>query len=84
MTFLALWAHRTKVVQYFCSSKLFDNYKHLIFMPTQLIQCMVSEENEDFKYSENVKPEGKVENWLNRVEEEMARSLNKLCKEGIY
>lgn len=73
-----------KVVQDFCSSKLFDNCKMLMFTPTQLIQGMISDEDEKFEYSENVKPEGKVENWLNKVEDEMVSSLKKLCKEGIF
>jgi len=45
---------------------------------------MISDEDEKFEYSENVKPEGKVENWLNKVEDEMVSSLKKLCKEGIF
>lgn len=49
----------------------------LIFTPTQLIQGMISDEDERFEYSENVKPEGKVETWLNKVESEMVNSLKK-------
>ena len=55
-----------------------------MFTPTILIEGMVSEEDETFKFSENVKPDGKVEVWLNKVEEEMVQSLRKCCKEGIY
>jgi len=38
-----------KVVQDFCSSKLFDNCKMLMFTPTQLIQGMISDEDEKFE-----------------------------------
>jgi len=72
-----------KVLQDFCS-KLFDNCAFLMFTATMLIQGMVSEEDEIFEYNEFVKPEGKVEFWLNIIEKEMVSSLKKLCKEGIY
>jgi len=55
-----------------------------MFTATMLIQGMVSEEDEIFEYNEFVKPEGKVEFWLNIIEKEMVSSLKKLCKEGIY
>lgn len=44
---------------------------------------MISGENEEFKFYETVKPEGKVEEWLNDVEVEMMSSLRKLTKECI-
>jgi hypothetical protein len=70
-------------VQDFTDSKLFDNCKELIFTPTTLVQGMISGENEEFKFFETVKPEGKVEVWLNDVEIEMVSSLRKLTKECI-
>lgn len=73
-----------KIVQDFTDGKLFDNCKELMFTPTTLIQGMISAENEEFKFEGNIKPEGKVEDWLNDVEKEMVNSLKKLTKECIY
>lgn len=73
-----------KIVQDFTDGKLFDNCKELMFTPTTLIQGMISAENEEFKFEENIKPEGKVEDWLNEVEKQMISSLKKLSKECIY
>lgn len=54
-----------------------------MFTPTTLVMGMVSAENENFKFEENIKPDGKVEDWLNDVEKQMVSSLKKLTKECI-
>lgn len=44
---------------------------------------MVSEDTEPFDFVTKVKPEGKVEEFMNWVDEEMVDSLWKLTKEGV-
>lgn len=45
---------------------------------------MLSEEGEKFEFQELIKPEGAVEIWMNKVEQEMKQSLHKKMKEGIF
>ncbi len=45
---------------------------------------MVSDEGESFSYHTPTKPEGPVEVWMTKVDEEMKSTLLRIMKEGVY
>ncbi len=45
---------------------------------------MESDESEKFEFREPTKPEGAVENWMTKVDEEMQRTLHKITKEASF
>jgi hypothetical protein len=45
---------------------------------------MTSDEGETYKFVMPIKPEGNVEDWMGRVDEEMKRTLHFYCKEAIF
>jgi dynein heavy chain len=65
--------------------KLFDNCKMLTFESGgKLITAMCSDEGETYKFVMPVKPEGNVEDWMGRIDDEMKRSLKFYTKESIF
>ena len=63
--------------------KLYDNCKTLVFRGRQVVG-MVSDEGEKYEFHSAVKPEGAVENWMNKVDEEMVRTLHQIMKEAVF
>jgi dynein heavy chain len=56
--------------------KLFDACKMLRFeQGGKLITSMTSDEGEEYKFVIPIKPEGNVEDWMGRVDDEMKRTL---------
>jgi len=45
---------------------------------------MTSDEDESYSFDSAVKPEGKVEEWMNKIEDEMKESLHTLTKKNTY
>jgi hypothetical protein len=45
---------------------------------------MVSDEGEKYEFETPVKPEGKIEDWMNRVDDEMKATLTLFAKKGVY
>ena len=64
--------------------KLFDNCKSLIFENNKIVKGMRSDKGEFYLFSEDFKPDGAVEKWMNTVEEKMRSTLRRITKEGIY
>ena len=65
--------------------KMFENCDSLNFQKgSRNITGMTSSEGESFKFLSAVKAEGPVENWLNRVQEEMKRTLHQISKEAVF
>lgn len=64
--------------------KLFDNCKELIISRGKQIVGMESDEGEKFSFFDPVKPEGAVELWMIKVDEEMQRTLHKKTKESTF
>lgn len=64
--------------------KLFDNCKSLYFERNKSISAMSSDEGEDYKFEEIVKPEGAVEVWMTNVDQMMQKTLKLITKEGLY
>jgi len=64
--------------------KLFDNCKELNFINRdKIIEGMTSDEGEKFLFEVPQKPEGAVEDWMTRVEEEMKNTLHVIAKKAI-
>mmetsp|Transcript_40960 Transcript_40960/g.47071 ORF Transcript_40960/g.47071 Transcript_40960/m.47071 type:complete len:872 (+) Transcript_40960:2789-5404(+) len=64
--------------------KLFDNCKLLNFTKgDKVIAGMTSDEGESFEFEVPQKPEGAVEDWMTRVEDEMKNTLHVIAKKGI-
>ena len=63
--------------------KLFDNCKELK-LHRKFIVGMESDEGEKFDFREPQRPEGAVENWMTKVDEEMQRTLHKITKEASF
>lgn len=60
---------------------LFDNCKSLNFgSNNKVINGMTSNEQESWDFVFKVKPEGKIEEWMNDIDSEMKRSLEVLAK----
>jgi dynein heavy chain len=56
--------------------KLFDNCKDLIFAKgDKQIVGMVSDEGEKYDFETPCKPEGGVEEWMNKIDMEMKKTL---------
>jgi dynein heavy chain len=79
-----LGSSNPKSIQEFLLS-LFDNCKRLVFGKgdKQMIG-MVSDENESFEFETPVKPEGNVEDWMNRVDDEMKETLKMITKKAVF
>lgn len=73
-----------KSIQGFLLS-LFDNCKMLTFGKgdKQMIG-MVSDESESFEFETPVKPEGKIEDWMNKIDEEMKDTLTLMAKRATF
>jgi len=73
-----------KSIQGFLLS-LFDNCKMLTFGKgdKQMIG-MVSDEGESYEFETPVKPEGNVEDWMNKVDDEMKESLTLFAKKATF
>lgn len=81
---LILGSSDPKAIQPFLLS-LFDNCKRLIFgKGDKVITGMVSDEGESYNFDTPVKPEGNVEDWMNKVDDEMKESLQTLTKKNVY
>jgi dynein heavy chain, axonemal len=64
--------------------KLFDNCKELNFINRdKVIEGMTSDEGESFNFEVPQKPEGAVEDWMTRVEDEMKNTLHVIAKKAI-
>jgi dynein heavy chain len=64
--------------------KLFDNCKQLNFAKgDKVIAGMTSDEGETYEFEIPQKPEGAVEDWMTRVEEEMKNTLRIITKKAI-
>ena len=56
--------------------KLFDNCKDLKFGKNdKFLNGMISDEGENFDFETPQKPEGAVEDWMNKVDNEMKKTL---------
>lgn len=65
--------------------KLFDNCKELIFAKNdKIIGGMVSDEGEQYDFEAPTKTEGAVEDWMNRVDDEMKKTLHIICKRSVF
>jgi dynein heavy chain len=64
---------------------LFDNCAKLIFGKGDKMICgMVSDEGESYDFEVPVKPEGKIEEWMNKIDEEMKSTLTLICKRSVF
>ena len=45
---------------------------------------MCSDEGEEYEFETPVKPEGKIEAWMNKVDDEMKATLLILTKKGVF
>jgi dynein heavy chain len=65
--------------------KLFDNCKELTFgSGNKVITHMTSDEAEKYAFETPVKVEGKVEELMCKIDDEMKRTLTILTKKGIF
>lgn len=65
--------------------KLFDNCKDLIYgKGDKLIVGMKSDEGEYYDFETPVKPEGQVEEWMNRIDDEMKETLHVITKKNVF
>lgn len=64
--------------------KLYDNCKQLVFGRNKQVQGMISDEGERYSFLTQVKAEGAVETWMNKVDEEMIETLHRISKEGVF
>jgi dynein heavy chain len=65
--------------------KLFDNCRSLQFgKGDKLVTGMTSDEDEKYEFEVPCKPEGKVEEWMGRVDEEMKSTLHLIVKKAIF
>lgn len=64
---------------------LFDGCKRLLFGPgNKQIVGMQSDEGEKYDFETPQKPEGKIEEWMNKVDEEMKATLLVLSKKAVF
>jgi len=64
---------------------LFDNCKKIVFgKGDKLMLGMVSDESEEYAFETPVKPEGKIEEWMNVVDDEMKSSLLTITKRAVF
>jgi len=79
-----LGSSRTETIQKYLL-KLFDACKSLSFGPGgKTIESMNSDEGETYGFVMPVKPEGNVEEWMGRVDDEMKRTLHYMIKESVF
>lgn len=45
---------------------------------------MTSDEGETYQFENPVKPEGNIEDWMTRVDEEMKKTLHVFCKKAVF
>jgi dynein heavy chain len=45
---------------------------------------MTSDEDEKYAFETPVKPEGKIEDWMNRLDDEMKKTLHIFVKRAVY
>ena len=64
--------------------KLYDNCKELKFSRNKQLLGMTSDEGEAYSFISPVKPEGAVEIWMNKLDQEMFATLHRFTKEGVY
>lgn len=65
--------------------KLYDNCSRLTFAQGgKVITQMTSDEGEQYDFQTPVKPDDKIESWMNKVEEEMKRTLHVLTKTAVF
>ena len=65
--------------------KLFDNCKDLIYgKGDKQIIAMTSDEGERYEFEDPVKPEGNVEDWMSKVDDEMKKTLLIICKKAVF
>lgn len=65
--------------------KLFDNCKEMKFGRSgKFVTGLESDESEKFDLNEPQKPEGAVEIWMKKIDEEMQMTLHKKTKEGTF
>jgi dynein heavy chain, axonemal len=73
-----------KAIQGFLLS-LFDNCKKLNFgKGDKQMVGMVSDEGEEYEFVNPVKPEGNVEDWMNKTDDEMKASLLTITKIAVF
>jgi hypothetical protein len=64
---------------------LFDGCKRLLFENNnKVIVGMESDEGEKYRFETPLKPEGKIEEWMNKVDEEMKATLKVLSKKAVF
>jgi dynein heavy chain len=64
---------------------LFDNCKKLKFgKGDKFMIGMVSDEGEEYDFETPVKPDGNVEDWMNKVDDEMKDTLQTITKKAVY
>jgi len=65
--------------------KLFDNCKELIYgKGDKQIIGMRSDEGEQYEFETPQKPEGAIEEWMNRIDEEMKKTLQVIVKKAVF
>lgn len=65
--------------------KLFDNCKDLIFgKGDKFLLGMISDESEKYDFETPTKPEGAVEDWMNKVDVEMKKTLQVITKKAVF
>ena len=65
--------------------KLYDNCKELTFGPgNKTITHMTSDEGEVYQFEVPVKPEGSIEDWMMRVDDEMKKTLHIMVKKAVF
>jgi dynein heavy chain len=73
-----------KAIQTYLLS-LFDNCKRLVFgKGDKQILGMYSDEGEHYDFETPVKPEGNIEDWMNKIDDEMKDSLHTITKRAVY
>jgi dynein heavy chain len=73
-----------KAIQQFLLS-LFDNCKKVIFgKGDKQMVGMVSDEGEEYEFEAPVKPDGPVEVWMNKVDDEMKSTLLLITKRAVF
>jgi dynein heavy chain len=65
--------------------KLYDNCKELNFAKgDKIIAGMTSDEGENYEFEVPQKPEGAVEDWMTRVDDEMKNTLHVIAKKSTF
>jgi dynein heavy chain len=65
--------------------KLFDNCKDLIFgKGDKQVIGMISDEGEKYDFETPQKPEGAVEDWMNKIDAEMKKTLHTIVKKAVF